>query len=93
MIGSILALAWDNTRHEPRLLVGLSAVIGGICQDTADTGEPVTFSGTRDVTISGRATALQRAVSNLGNNAVKYGRSAAVILIPQAERVVIVVED
>jgi signal transduction histidine kinase len=81
------------TRHKPRSLVDLSALIGGICQDTADTGEPVTITGPRDVTISGRPTALRRAVSNFVGNAVKYGRSAAAILFPEAERVVIAVED
>jgi signal transduction histidine kinase len=36
---------------------------------------------------------LRRAVSNLVDNAVKYGGSAAVSLIPETERVVITVED
>ena len=93
MIESILAFARDDTKHEPRSLVDLSALVEGICQDASDAGEPVTFSGPRGVTISGRPTALRRAVSNLVDNAVKYGRSAAVSLIPETERVVITVED
>jgi len=93
VIGSILAFARDDTKHEPRSLIDLSALVEGICQDASDAGEPVTFSGPRGVTISGRPTALRRAVSNLVDNAVKYGRSAAVSLIPEAERVVITVED
>jgi len=93
VIGSILAFARDDTKHEPRSLIDLSALVEGICQDAADAGEPVTFSGPRGVTISGRPTALRRAVSNLVDNALKYGRSAAVSLIPEAERVVITVED
>ena len=93
MIGSILAFARDDAKHEPRSLVDLSALIEGVCQDAADTGEPVTFSGPRGVTISCRPAALRRAVSNLVDNAVKYGGSAAVSLIPETERVVITVED
>ena len=54
---------------------------------------PVTFSGPRGVTISCRPTGMRRAISNLVDNAVKYGGSAAVSLIPEAERVVITVED
>jgi signal transduction histidine kinase len=73
MIGSILAIARDDTKHEPRSLIDLSALVEGICQDASDTGEPVTFSGPRGVTISGRTTALRRAVSNLVDNAVTYG--------------------
>jgi hypothetical protein len=77
----------------PHLLVDLSALVEGICQGASDTGEPVTFSGPRGVTISGRPTALRRAVSNLVDNAVKYGKSAAVSLIPETDCVVILVDD
>ena len=93
VIEAILAFARDDTKHEPRSLLDLSALVEGICQDASDAGEPVTFSGPRGVTISGRPTALRRAVSNLVDNAVKYGRSAVVSLIPEAERVVITIED
>jgi signal transduction histidine kinase len=93
MVDSILAFTRDDTKHEPHLLVDLSALVEGICQDASDTGEPVTFSGPRGVTISGRPTALRRAVSNLVDNAVKYGKSAAVSLIPETDCVVILVDD
>jgi signal transduction histidine kinase len=36
---------------------------------------------------------LRRAISNLVDNAVKYGRSAAVILSPETEHVAITVDD
>jgi signal transduction histidine kinase len=93
MIESVLSFARDDTKHEPRALVDLSALIEGICEDASDAGEPVTFSGPRGVTISCRPTAIRRAVSNLVDNAVKYGKSAAVSLIPDSERVVITVDD
>jgi signal transduction histidine kinase len=58
-----------------------------------DAGEKVTFSGPRDVTISCRPTAVRRAISNLVDNAVKYGGKAEVTLATDAGRVVILVED
>jgi signal transduction histidine kinase len=73
--------------------VDLSALVEGICEDAADAGEPVTFSGPREVTISCRPAALRRAVSNLVDNAVKYGRTAAVTLMPGPELVVLTIED
>jgi len=93
MIESVLVLARDDAKHEPQSLVDLSALVEGICQDASDAGEPVTFSGPRGVTISCRPTALRRAISNLIDNAVKYGGSAAVSLSPESERVVITVDD
>ena len=93
LIDSILSFAKDDSRNEPRSLVDLSALVEGICEDAADAGEPVTFSGPREVTISCRPAALRRAVSNLVDNAVKYGRTAAVTLMPGPELVVLTIED
>jgi signal transduction histidine kinase len=93
MIESVLSFARDDTKHEPRALVDLSALVEGICDDASDAGEPVTYSGPRGITISCRPIAIRRAVSNLVDNAVKYGKSASVSLIPDSERVVITVDD
>jgi signal transduction histidine kinase len=93
MIESILSFGRDDAKHEPLSLVDLSALVEGICDDAADAGEPVTFSGPRNVTISCRPTAVRRAISNLVDNAVKYGGTTAVALVPEAGRVVITVED
>ena len=93
MVESTLSFARDDTRHEPRSLVDLSALIEGICEDAADAGEPVTFSGPRAVTMSCRPTGIRRTISNLVDNAVKYGGSAAVSLAGEAERIIVTVED
>jgi len=93
MIESILMFARDETQREPRSLVDLSALAEGICQDASDSGAPVTFDGPRGVTISCRPTALRRAISNLVDNAVKYGKIALVTLSPGPEHVAITVED
>jgi signal transduction histidine kinase len=93
MIESVLAFAHGETKHEPRELVDLSALVEGICLDASDAGEPVAFSGPRAVTMSCRPTAMRRAISNLVDNAVKYGGNAAVSLGSEAERVVVTIED
>ena len=93
MVESILSFARDDAKKEPRSLVDLTALVEGICQDAADAGEKVTFSGPRGVTISCRPTAMRRAVSNLVDNAVKYGGKADVTLAPEAGRLAILVED
>jgi signal transduction histidine kinase len=93
MIESVLALARDDAKRESRSLVDLSALVEGICEDASDAGEPVTFSGPRGVTISCRPTALRRAISNLVDNAVKYGGNAAVSLSPETDRIFITLDD
>jgi signal transduction histidine kinase len=93
LIDSILTFARDDTKREPRTMVDLSALVETICEGASDAGDPVTFSGPRDVTISCRPAALRRAISNLVENAVKYGKKAAVTLTCAPGRAVITVED
>jgi signal transduction histidine kinase len=93
LIDSILSFARDDTKREPRTMVDLSALVEAICEGASDAGDPVTFSGPRDITISCRPAALRRAISNLVENAVKYGKKAVVTLACTAGRAVITVED
>ena len=58
-----------------------------------DADQKATFSGPRDVTISCRPTAMRRAISNLVDNAIKYGGKADVTLAPDAGQVLITIED
>ena len=93
MVEPILSFTRDDSKQEARSLVDLSALVEGICEDALDVGEKVTFSGPRDVTISCRPTAMRRAISNLVDNAVKYGGKADVTLAPKSGRVAITIED
>lgn len=51
------------------------------------------LAGERQVTIVGRPIALERAMSNLIDNALKYGRRATVSLETDAQTATIIVED
>ena len=93
IIESILTFARDDAKREPRSLVDLSALVEGICEDAADAGEPVTYSGSRGVTLFCRSTALRRAIANLVDNAVKYGGNTVVSLVTEENQVLITVDD
>jgi signal transduction histidine kinase len=93
MVESLLSFARDDARHELQSLVDLSALVEGICLDASDADQSVTFSGPRGVTISCRPGVIRRAISNLVDNAVKYGGSADVSLVPEAGQVLVIVED
>ena len=71
----------------------IDTLVEGICEDAMDAGEKVTFSGPRNVTISCRPTAMRRAISNLVDNAIKYGSKVDVALAAETGRVVILIED
>ena len=93
MVESIPSFTRDDAKQEARSLLDLSALVEGICEDAMDAGEKVAFSGPRDVTISCRPMAMRRAISNLVDNAIKYGGKADVTLAAETGRVVITVED
>jgi signal transduction histidine kinase len=93
MMVSILSFARDDAKREPRALIDLGSVVEGVCEDAADAGAAVSYSGEPGVTVSGRQIALRRAVSNLVDNAVKYAGGAEVTLTKEAGQIVVAVED
>jgi signal transduction histidine kinase len=93
MVESALAFARGDGESEPRTQVDLGLLVEGLCEDAADAGGTVTFTGPRGIDVSCRPNALRRAVANLIENAVKYGGSARVAVNPEPERVVIAVDD
>ncbi|MDP4003589.1 ATP-binding protein [Methylobacterium sp. NEAU K] len=59
-------------------LVDLASVVQTVCDDFSDFGAPVSVGRSRHVLVKGRPEELQRAITNLVDNAVKYGGGAEV---------------
>ncbi|MDU8909783.1 HAMP domain-containing sensor histidine kinase [Aestuariicoccus sp. MJ-SS9] len=78
----------DVTLRAPRDVI----VHGGRSVFMSRQGQTV-VAGDRDVIVTGRPIALQRAVTNLIDNALKYGRRATVQLETDSDSATIVVED
>jgi signal transduction histidine kinase len=93
MIASTLSFARDDAAKEEHRSIDLASLIGSICNDMADAGLPVTFEPTGKLPYECRAGALKRAVTNLVENAIKYGDNATVLLIDSDGAVRILVED
>jgi signal transduction histidine kinase len=93
MLNSILSFARDDAKREPGTLVDFDALAEGVCEDASDAGASVTYTGVRGVTVSGRPAALRRAISNLIDNAVKYGGGAEATLKAEGRLVVLAVDD
>ena len=93
MIDTTLAFARDDARQEPRRLVDLGVLVGDVCEDVADSGGKVSYFGPRGADVMCRPSAIRRAMANLIDNAVKYGRSVQVRIVDEAERIVVVIDD
>ncbi len=94
MINSILIFARDEVRSEKSTRFDLVALMESICNDMSDTGRDVTFSTVVPrVIFTGRLTALKRALTNLLDNALKYGDKAEVQLAMTEQHIIVKIQD
>ncbi len=93
MIGSTLAFARDEVRAEPRRRVDIAALLASIVDDMADAGLPVTMTAAATLSYECQPGALKRAITNLLDNAVKYGKRAQVAIASAGKTIEITIDD
>jgi signal transduction histidine kinase len=93
MVREGLDLARSMNSAEPVQPLHLDSLIDSICADAADAGQAVTVSGTTGVSLMARPVALRRCMTNLIDNAVKYGQCARVTAAVEGLFAVIRIKD
>lgn len=93
MIASTLAFAREDAKHEERRVVDISALVQSLCDDLADAGLAVSFETADSIKLPCRPLALKRAIGNVIENAVKYGKVADVHLTPCDKTVTLTIDD
>lgn len=93
MLDESLAFARDTVTAEDRRPVDLAELLQSLCDDFADAGHAVTYSGPAHFSFIGHPVALRRLFANLIENGVRYGSVAEVGLEPGADEVVATVGD
>jgi signal transduction histidine kinase len=94
MVFSALSFARDEAACEPHAMVDLRTLLQRVCDDMADAGHAVTLDiGDDAVPYSCRPAALRRALTNLIDNAVKYGQEAHVSLRGMEDGILIRIDD
>ena len=93
MIGSTLAFARDEVRAEPRRKVDIAALLASVVDDMADAGMPVTMAPVAPLIHDCQPGALKRALTNLLDNAVKYGKCARAAITSVVGAVEIAIDD
>ena len=76
MIGATLQFARDEAAIRRRRPTDIAALVQSIVDDMADAGMPVKMEPVESVVYDCRPDALKRAIRNLLDNAVKYGKAA-----------------
>ena len=93
MTEATLAFAREEAATEETRTVDLAALVDSVCADLADLGQDVTFGGPERLPYACRPLSLKRALRNLIENAVAYGRRARVALAAGDEALRVTIED
>jgi signal transduction histidine kinase len=93
MIDATLKFARDEAAAEPWRRTDLTALLSSIVDDMADAGLPITMEPAEPVILECQSGGLRRAVTNLLDNAMKYGKSAWVELLTSPAAIRIVIDD
>jgi signal transduction histidine kinase len=93
MVGTILQYARDEMTTEQVRRTDLTALVQSVVDDMDDAGMEVVMVSAAATLVDCRPSALKRAITNLVDNAVKYGHKARVTLQVLANSVQIVIDD
>lgn len=93
MLDGTLAFLKGDRSDEAVRSIDLASLIETIVDDLADQGATVSYDGPRSVVVKGRRLALKRALSNLIDNAVKYGGTARVGMTMSEQSAIVTIDD
>ncbi len=93
MVEATLQFARAEAVQEPTEEVDLGELVEAVCADVADAGGTVSCSADETIRVLARPTALGRALRNVVDNAVFYGKRAQVSVTKTSEGALVRVDD
>jgi signal transduction histidine kinase len=78
LIGATLQFARDESMSEPQRRTDLTSLLQSVVNDMSDAGMPVRMQAAEPIFSECQPAALKRAIRNLLDNAVKYGKTGSV---------------
>jgi signal transduction histidine kinase len=94
MIFSVMSFARNESADDAHAMVDLKSLLQRVCDEMADAGHSIALGiGDNSVAVRCRPAALRRALTNLLDNAIKYGRQAHVYLDHHEQEVRIRIDD
>jgi signal transduction histidine kinase len=93
MIRDGLDLARSMNSGEAAQRMDLDSMLNSVCDDAAEAGQDVTLEGSTGASITAQPSAIRRCLTNLIDNAVKYGGHARVSVSLGREHVIVRVRD
>lgn len=93
MIASLLTFLKGQDDPEPAVAVDVAVMAATLVEDAGDRGHDARYSGPRHLEWMVRPSMLRRALSNLIENALHYGKAVRVIVAQEEGELVFRVED
>jgi len=93
MVREGLDLARSMDSSEPMQLLDIDSLLDSVCADASDAGMKITQSGRSHASIVAQPNALRRCLTNLVDNAIKYGHSAEISIAIENAKVAIRIRD
>ena len=93
MVNSALSFFREDSFDEDMTRFDISELVNTVVDDFRDIWKEVSFEGKPHAVYFGRPHALRRAIYNLVDNAIKYGKSASVFLTTSNSGIEITVDD
>lgn len=93
MITATLAFVRDATRPGERTHLELSSLVESLCDEMAETGSLTEVERGEKVVLQGDPMALRRLVSNLLENAIKFGGQARARVFADAGNAIVEIDD
>lgn len=93
MVREGLDLARSMESSEPVRRLDLDSLIDSVAADATDAGQSLSVSGSTRLSLMARPIALRRCLTNLIDNAVKYGRNAHILASREGSFAVIRIRD
>lgn len=93
MVQGALSYLRDASRQERRAAFDLSSLLQTIADEFSDMGHDIRYDGPRQVVFVGNTNQFERALTNLVENAVRYGHEVRIHLHEEAGTLLIEVAD
>jgi signal transduction histidine kinase len=93
MVSATLQFAREDAAAEPRRRTDVTALLASAVDDLADSGLPVAMKLAPTIIYECQPTALKRALTNLLDNAVKYGKRAQAAIRSTPQAIEITIDD
>jgi signal transduction histidine kinase len=93
MLSATLRFAREEAKAEPRRRTDVTALLASVVDDMADAGLPVSMHPAEPLIYECQPAALKRALANLLDNAVKYGKKARTAIRSTPQAIEITIDD